>query len=114
MYEKGMKNERFLDAKTFENYALCNEFMVLAISEKVRNPMPKWLPNFMKNEAKSIPGAPRVDLFMDFNDFVPCRKIVVFSMAFWAVQKSKKSSLGGAKARKVAPGLRRVGGCRVG
>jgi hypothetical protein len=56
--------------------------MVFAISEKVRKSMPKWLPNLMKNGAKSTPGAPRVGLFIDFIDFVPCRKIVVFSMAF--------------------------------
>ena len=63
----------------------------------------------MKNGPKSTPGAPKVDFFIDFIDFVPCRKIVVFSMAFWDVQKSRKSSLGTPKARKVAPGIRQVG-----
>ena len=84
--------------------------MVFAISEKVRKAMPKWFHNLMKNGATSTPGAPKVDFFIDFIDFVPCRKIVVFSMAFWGVQKSKKSSLGAPKARKVAPAFRRVGG----
>ena len=42
-------------------------------------------------------GAPRVDLFIDFIDFGPCRKIIVFSMARWGVQKSIKSSLGAPK-----------------
>ena len=48
-------------------------------------------------------------IFIDFIDFVPCRKVVVFSMAFWGVQKSKKWSLGAPRARKVAAIFRRVG-----
>ena len=32
----GSKNERFWDAKTFQNYALCNEFMTFGDSAKVR------------------------------------------------------------------------------
>jgi hypothetical protein len=35
------KNDRFFDGKTFQNYALCNEFKVFAISEQVEKSMPK-------------------------------------------------------------------------
>ena len=89
-----MTNESFWDVETSQNYALCNEFMTFSYSAKVRKSMPKWFPKPCKNQPKSIPRAPGVDLFIDFIDFGPCRKIVVFPMAFLAVQKSKKSSLG--------------------
>ena len=83
--------------------------MVFAISEKVRKAMPKWFQNLMNNGATPTPGAPKVDFFIDFIDFGPCRKIVVFSMAFWGVQKSKKWTLGAPRARKAAPIFRQVG-----
>ena len=33
--KNGLKQNGFLDGKTFQNYALCNEFMVFAICEKI-------------------------------------------------------------------------------
>jgi hypothetical protein len=42
----------------------------------------------------------KVDFIVDFMDFGPCRKIVVFSIAFRAVQKSQKSSRGAKKGRQ--------------
>ena len=66
------------------------------------------------DQAKSTLGAPSIDLFMHFIEFWPCRKIVVFPMAFWAVQKSKKSSFGVPKGRQTrfeySPGVSRSGG----
>ena len=67
---------------------------------KSRKLMPKWLPKCMKNAAKSTTGAPRVELFIDFIDFGPCLKNVVFWMSFREVQKSQKSSRGAPKGRQ--------------
>ena len=47
--KKGSENEKFWDAKTFQNYALCNEFMTFSESEKVGKSMPKWLPKVIQN-----------------------------------------------------------------
>ena len=47
--KNGSENDRFWDAKTFQNYALCNEFMTPSYSEKIRKSMPKWLPKVMEN-----------------------------------------------------------------
>ena len=42
--KNGSKNDRFFDGKTFQNYALCNEFKLFGILEKVEKSMPKWPP----------------------------------------------------------------------
>ena len=39
--KNGSKNDRFFDGKTFQNYALCNEFTFFGILEKVEKSMPK-------------------------------------------------------------------------
>ena len=72
------------------------------------------VPQFDEKWSNIHPRGAKGRIFIDFIDFVPCRKVVVFSMAFWGVQKSKKSSLGPPKARKVAAILRQVGASRVG
>ena len=33
--ENGSENDRFWDAKTFQNYALCNEFTIFSVYGKV-------------------------------------------------------------------------------
>jgi hypothetical protein len=35
--KNGWTNDRFFDGKTFQNYALCNEFKLFSILEKVEN-----------------------------------------------------------------------------
>ena len=87
------------DAKTFSHYALRNEFMTFSDSEKIRKLMPTWLQKWYQNLQKSTMGPPRVDVFVDFIDFGPCRRIVVFSMALRVVQKSTKISPGAPKGR---------------
>ena len=76
--KNGSKNDRFFDGKTFQNYALCNEFKLFAISEKVEKSMPKWPPKVMKNHSKWHPGAAKVDLFIIFMHFGQCRKNMIF------------------------------------
>ena len=76
--KNGSNNYRFFNGKTFQNYALCNEFKVFGILEKVEKSMPKWPSKVMKNRSKWHPGAARLDFIVDFMDFGPCRKIVVF------------------------------------
>ena len=59
-----MKNNGFLNGKEFQNYALCNEFMVFAICEKVEKSMPKWFPKYMKNNLKIDAEAAGGHLFL--------------------------------------------------
>ena len=66
--ENGMANERFWDARTFRNYALCNEFVVFAICEKIeKSSVPKWLPKCMNIHVTIHPKAAWGHLFFDFN-----------------------------------------------
>ena len=47
--KKASGNVKFWDVKTFQNYALGNEFMIFSESEKVCKSMPKWLPKVIQN-----------------------------------------------------------------
>ena len=41
LMKNGLKNDRLFDGKTFQNYALCTEFKVFGILEKVEKSMAK-------------------------------------------------------------------------
>ena len=57
-----LENDRFWDAKTFPNYALCNDFTTFIFSENVEKSMPKETPKVMVLGTKSIIGSRRGDL----------------------------------------------------
>ena len=66
-HEKSMRNtlenDRIWDAKTFQNYSLCNEFTTFSFSENVEQSMPKGDPKVMVLDTKSIIGRRRIDLY---------------------------------------------------
>ena len=67
--ENGLKNDGFLDGKTFQNYALCNEFMVFALCEKVEKSMQKWFPKWMNIHLKVDLETALGHFFSDFKRF---------------------------------------------
>ena len=76
--------------------------------------MPKWIPKWTKNEAKSMPGDTRVDLFQFFMDFGRFRKIVVFDVVRGRQKINKNRALARQGVEKVpttgALGYHRSGG----
>jgi hypothetical protein len=60
----------------------------------------RWSFKVVKFWYKSCSQMHKVDFIVDFMDFGPCRKIVVFSIALRAVKKSQKSSRGAKKGRQ--------------
>jgi len=85
--KNGLKNIGFLDGKTFQNYALCNEFMVFAICEKVKKSMPKWFPKYMKNHQQIDAEVAWGHLLLDFMRFGEWPKKHDFSMPLWWPKK---------------------------
>ena len=73
------ENDRFWDAKTFQNYALCNEFTTFGFSENVGKSMPKGTQKVMVLGTKSTIGRRRVDLYRAFwIDFGRFGKTLIF------------------------------------
>ena len=50
------ENDRFCDAKSFQNYGLCNEFTTFSFLENVEKSMPKETPKVMVLDTKSTIG----------------------------------------------------------
>ena len=69
-------------------------------SEKVEKSMPKGSPKVEVFAPKTDLGRSRVDWFCHFGRFLRIRKIIVFSMSFWVVEKSIKIEPWGVKGRK--------------
>ena len=49
MMKNESENDWFFEGKTFQNYALCNEFKFFCILEKVEKSMPKWIPKVISD-----------------------------------------------------------------
>ena len=54
--KKGLTNERFRDVKTFQNYALCNEFMTFTDSEQTEQNDAKMVHKMIPKSIKINPN----------------------------------------------------------
>ena len=109
-FEKNMKIRWKNDAKMRGFWWLRTTFGVILFayntlspfSEKVEKSIPKGSPKVEVFAPKTDLGNPRVDWFCHFGRFWRIRKIIVFSMSLWIVEKSIKIEPWGVQGAKTA------------